>query len=317
MATKILYHQIKPGTDCPDGIAAAWVARRAYKPISLDLQVIGVCYDGELPSVESGDAIVIVDFSYPLAVIQEWESRGCVIRVFDHHKTALDNLSGFTGAVFDMAESGATLTWREMFSPPMPVFLSYIKDRDLWEWKLPHSKEINEAIATIRYGIRSAVRDEAIARELIFAWFDQLAGMTEEQLIDYLLPIGEPIIRKKMEQVEAIAARCQWQIFKHPVLEPKSPIDEEMLEILQIVVVKLAEDGSEDRLISDICSVLYKRFPQAAFAACINSLGDWSLRSDKDGNNTDVAAIAQLFGGGGHRNAAGFKNPGKREEATA
>lgn len=304
MATKILYHQIKTGTDCSDGIAAAWVARRAYEPISLNLQIIGVCYDGELPSVESGDAIVIVDFSYPLAVIQEWESKGCVVRVFDHHKTALDNLSGFSGAIFDMAESGATLTWREMFSPPMPVFLSYIKDRDLWEWKLPQSKEINEAIATIRYGIRSAVRDEAIARELIFAWFDQLAEMDADQLIDYLLPIGGPIIRKKMEQVEAISARFEW----------KDLITDGTRYF--IPVVKLAEDGSEDRLTSDICSVLYKRFPEAPFVACINSLGDWSLRSDKDGNNTDVAAIAQRFKGGGHRNAAGFKNPGKREESA-
>ena len=31
-----------------------------------------------------------------------------------------------------------------------------------------------------------------------------------------------------------------------------------------------------------------------------------SLRSNPDGGNFDVSAIAQQYGGGGHRNAAGF-----------
>lgn len=305
MATlKILYHQIKKGTDCPDGLAAAWVAHRAYFATTVSTEVIGVSYGDEPPLVEKGDMVVIVDFSYPPEILQEMKDRGALVLLFDHHKTALDTISNFENVVLDMSESGATLVWKEHFSQPVPEFLRYIKDRDLWEWKLPHSKEINEAIATVRYDIRKAVRVEEAARELIFAWFDRLATMPEAQLIAYLLPIGEPIIRQKMERVEAIAARFEWDLLIMPKTESK----------YKIPVVKLAEDGSEDRLTSDICSVLYKRFPYAPFVACINSLGDWSLRSDKDGNNTDVAAIAQLFGGGGHRNAAGFKNQNKPNE---
>lgn len=33
----------------------------------------------------------------------------------------------------------------------------------------------------------------------------------------------------------------------------------------------------------------------------------WAASSDKDGNNTDVGAIAARLGGGGHRNASGFR----------
>ena len=77
-----------------------------------------------------------------------------------------------------------------------------------------------------------------------------------------------------------------------------------------IPIVELAQDGSEDLLTSDICSYLYKSIPEAPFVACITSDGSWSLRSDKNGNNTDVGAIAQAKGGGGHRNAAGFKPVG-------
>lgn len=307
MATlKILYHQIKKGTDCPDGLAAAWAAHRAYFATTVSTEVIGVSYGDEPPLVEQGDMVVIVDFSYPWEVLQRMKSRGALVFLFDHHKTALDTISGFENVILDMSESGATLVWKKHFSQPVPAFLQYIKDRDLWEWKLPHSKEINEAIAIVRYDIRSAVRVEEYARELIFAWFDRLAKMTEAQLISYLLPIGEPIIRQKIERVEAIAARFEWYW-----LPPSTATS---VYEYKIPVVKLVEDGSEDRLTSDICSVLYKRFPDAPFVACINSLGDWSLRSDKDGNNTDVAAIAQLFGGGGHRNAAGFKNQNKPNE---
>jgi nanoRNase/pAp phosphatase (c-di-AMP/oligoRNAs hydrolase) len=33
----------------------------------------------------------------------------------------------------------------------------------------------------------------------------------------------------------------------------------------------------------------------------------FSLRSNKKGSDVDVSAIAKTFGGGGHRNAAGFQ----------
>ena len=58
-------------------------------------------------------------------------------------------------------------------------------------------------------------------------------------------------------------------------------------------------------LISEIAGELAKGYP---FGACYFIRGDgaqvWSLRSTPDG--IDVSEVAKSFGGGGHRNAAGF-----------
>lgn len=62
MTTAILYHQVKPGVDCPDGIAAAYIAYRKMPfPHSTDL--IGCVYGEEPPNLENYRNIVIVDFS--------------------------------------------------------------------------------------------------------------------------------------------------------------------------------------------------------------------------------------------------------------
>lgn len=57
---------------------------------------------------------------------------------------------------------------------------------------------------------------------------------------------------------------------------------------------------------SEIGDELCRKFPEAAFAAVYYNKGDslaWSLRSVGE---FDVSQVASAFGGGGHRNAAGF-----------
>lgn len=291
MKTQIIYHEVKPGVACPDGLAAAWVAAKVYP----DAEVKGWCYQSEkLPQSESGDCLVIVDFSFSGDVIEQWIKDGVKVFVIDHHKTAEEALNRFYvedfqdalnaeahdewNVLFDMGECGATLTWQYFFpGQPMPAFLEYVKDRDLWNHALPMTEEIHEATAALK---RS------------FALYDVLEQMSQNELIKFLAPLGEKLLKPKRERVKAIAARFWWEWF-----------DKDH----RIPVVELAKDGSEDRLTSDVCSYLYKWLPDACFVACITSDGSWSLRSDKNGNNTNVGAIAQAMGGGGHRNAAGFR----------
>ena len=139
----IIYHQIKSGTPCADGIAAAWVASKKYP----DADVIGASFNSDLPDVNDYDSLVIVDFSFPLTTLQTWESQGKKVFVIDHHKTAMADLSQFTNALFNMDESGASLTWLHYFpDQPIPAFIQYVKDRDLWNFNLPQNEEIHEAM---------------------------------------------------------------------------------------------------------------------------------------------------------------------------
>ena len=57
-------------------------------------------------------------------------------------------LAGLPYAYFDMKKSGAVLAWEWAHDHPAPWLLDYIQDKDLWNWALPMSREINAAVAS-------------------------------------------------------------------------------------------------------------------------------------------------------------------------
>jgi uncharacterized protein len=273
--TAIVYHQVKPGIDCADGIAAAWVAKRMYS----DADLIGASYGGVLPILDGYDRVLIVDFSFSRSVIEEWNNLYDLL-VIDHHKTALEDLQGFSNAVFNMNECGATLTWKTLFpDEEMPAFLSYVRDRDLWNFELPNTEEVHEAMSFM-------------GRKLY--QLDFLATLTRYELITVLFPIGDLLLDPKRRRVAKIAAMAQRKSIKgHPVM-----------------AVEIAEqDGI---LTSDVCSAMYKSHPEVGFVLGYSwnkkdQVWGLAFHSDKNGNDFDVSTIAAQFGGGGHRNAAWAK----------
>ena len=274
MFTAIVYHEVKPGIACPDGIAAAWVARINY-PYG---ELIGASYGGEVPDLSGYQNIVIVDFSFSLEVLQGWMSAGCSVTVIDHHKTAMSDLSQFEGAVFDMDESGATLTWKHFFpDEPVPAWLEYVKDRDLWNFDLPMSEEIHEAISFTGRSLRQ---------------IDFYCGLTSEELQAMFGPLGEKLLAPKRERIAQIAETAQ------PCV------------VAGCNAMIVSVDENESRLVSDVCSAVYKAHPEADFVMGYSwksseELFALAFRSDKKGNDFDVSVIAKQFGSGGHRNAAG------------
>lgn len=279
--TLIIYHEIKEDVPCPDGIAAAWVASKAFP----NADIKGVNY-GNRDKLDVSDyqELIIVDFSFPASTIKEWETKGKKILLIDHHKTALNDLEHLIDhfdsqsnrrIIFDMEECGATLTWKTLFTTrPMPPFLKYVKDRDIWLHKLPYTHEIHAAIS-------------AIGRS--FALFDVLELMTEQALAKYLVPLGRRELQMKQERIHRLAAtKVYWDIIGG----------------YEVPIVALTEE--EAYLTSDLCNYLCKKYPNAPFSAALIDSRKISMRSDKDGLNMDVSAIAKKFGGGGHHNAASY-----------
>jgi oligoribonuclease NrnB/cAMP/cGMP phosphodiesterase (DHH superfamily) len=287
MVTKIVYHQYKNEnryTDCPDGIASAYIAQKANP----EAEVIGSAYQDEasIPKVNPGDRLIIVDFSYPASLLKTWASADVEIVVIDHHKTAWEALQGFTQGVlrFEESKSGAVLTWEYFFDEPVPPIFEYVCDRDLWNWKLPESRAVNEALSHFTSSAR-------LTGGHPFQIFQVLETLTQEELLWLLAPVGKRLLDEKDKQARMIADRHQWRkVLGHdiPAVELK-PI--------------------EGRMTSVVCELLYKQFPDAPFVACYIPQPDgnqsWSFRSDKNGGNFDVSAIAKQLGGGGHHNSAG------------
>jgi oligoribonuclease NrnB/cAMP/cGMP phosphodiesterase (DHH superfamily) len=222
------------------------------------------------------------------------------VTLLDHHRTAEQDLAGFADecerhglprptVVFDMTKSGGRLTWDYLTArfpdrshpigrwhyllggkPPWLVDLT--EDRDLWAWKLPHSREVNAAVRTY---------------PMTFADWDTLSVMGgSEAGLSALVTEGRAVLRAERKVVESHVRHArEIELAGHKVLCVNATT-----------------------LTSEIAGELAASRP---FGMCWFQRADgkyvYSFRSTPVG--VDVSEIARSLGGGGHRNAAGCELP--------
>jgi hypothetical protein len=276
MNTKVLYHR-----SCNDGFGAAYCA---WTVLGDSAEYIAVSYGETPPTINQGDRVYVVDFSYPREVMLSWEKLASELVVLDHHKTAQEALLGLSFATFDMNKSGAVLAW-EYWHPnePIPTLIQYVQDRDLWRKELTLSDQVFVMLRSFK-------------KE--FEVWDALAHLSSDDFLSLSRMIGTPILEKRQHDVEAIASTYTWTElggYKIPAVHTSRP-----------------------DLASDLGHHLCKLIPEAPFSAVCwpdrNGKTKWGLRSVGE---FDVSQIAQQFGGGGHKNAAGFEQASSAELGQA
>lgn len=153
--------------NCDDGFAAACVVRGQLGDPQVEFYAGQ--YQRDPPDVTDRH-VLLVDFSYKRPVLLEMAAKAKSIVILDHHHTAAQDLFGFrepapfsewcdkgldlvergdppVAALFDMARSGAGLTWDFLTSGrERPAFINYIEDRDLWRKSLPGGDEFTIAL---------------------------------------------------------------------------------------------------------------------------------------------------------------------------
>ena len=268
--TYVIYH-----AGCPDGFGAAWAARKHFSRFRQEGQVhyIPASYSEPFPDTAQDSEIYILDLSYPPDVIVDAHIRhhGKVV-VLDHHKTAQEALQyKVPNCHFDMEHSGAWMAWRWWFpQSPVPELIRYIQDRDLWEWKLPDSREVSAAID---------------AHKMDFNIWDRFE-------IDLLIEQGRIILPYIRNQVDRMADSAVWTT----VLGLRAPaVNSSILQ--SETAERVLELNPAARFAAIYSDKLNPRHPNTIIRR-------WSLRS-RPGPTFDVAKLAQTAGGGGHHNAAG------------
>lgn len=124
--------------NCLDGRASAAVVRRRFP----EAECRPHQYGWAAPEV-LGRAVYIVDFAFPVETMRLLAQRATVLHWFDHHATSRDLRAQLGWGVYDEDECGSTLAWRELFpGQPLPEVLRYVRDKDLWQWRLPDSRAI-------------------------------------------------------------------------------------------------------------------------------------------------------------------------------
>ncbi len=259
MKPLIIYHR-----HCTDGFCAAWVAAHA---LGGECELHAAQY-GDAPPDVSGRRVWIVDFSYPRPVLDEMVAKCDYLLVLDHHATAEADLKGHPHAKFDGSESGASLTWKH-FHPgeSVPLLVQYVRDRDLWKWELPDSREVSEVVR--------------LAEFTLDAW-DQLAYEVSTRLRS-VVEKGRALRQATNKRVESASA--------HPVTVRIAGVEFD--------VTNATTDFSE------VAGALSKRTGAgAAYFHRADGKVQFSLRSE--GGTVDVSEVAKRYGGGGNRSSAGF-----------
>lgn len=255
------------GPGCADGFCAAWIAHHKFGD---GAEYVPAQYGDAPPDVTDRDVLVL-DFSYPRETLERMATIARTMLVLDHHKTAESDCHGLPFCRFDMQKSGATLAWEALAEEGenVPALVRYVEDRDLWRFRLKDSREINAWIGTLPAS---------------FAVWDQ-AWETMQADFGHTVDAGRALIRQVEKYVEAVRAHAIWYIIAGrnvPVVNAAAPFTSEL-------VGALAES--------------------APFAVSWWQRGDgvyqYSLRA-RGSSDVDVGEIAKTFGGGGHRQAAGF-----------
>lgn len=292
----MIYH-----ANCADGFGAAWAAWMRWGDA---VEYVPCSYGQEQPEV-LGKHVLMGDFSFKRDVIERIANGAASITILDHHETAEEDLLQWrrfmdkperfkmpviasmiadlqrgpylpVNALFDKARSGAVMTW-EFCHPdePVPLLLQLIQDRDLWRFTMPETKPFGvwlrcEPFDFERWTLISQQLNDGRDAATIFA---EAAAM--QRFFD--------------QKVREIAR-----------LHRRGMIDGHEVPLCNCPPMFASEVGHH----------LLAEYPFAPFVACYSDQGKsrgYSLRSHDSRMN--VADVAKKFGGGGHRNAAGFGVP--------
>jgi oligoribonuclease NrnB/cAMP/cGMP phosphodiesterase (DHH superfamily) len=263
----IIYH-----ANCLDGFGAAVAAQLYFSSQQIEADYFPASHGSEPPEC-GGREVYIVDFSYKRAVLKQICSVAAKVTILDHHITAEEDLQGLAEehdnltVVFDMDKSGAILAWEHFHISPPPRLLQHVQDRDLWQFRLEGTDEINTAL---------------MSHPFTFDFWREL--LENEAKLATLHAEGVTLNRYRRQLIE--------QYKKRAVLG-------------KVAGYEVPVVNAPHAIISELLGELAEGYPFAAGYQDRGSARSWSLRSSRNGGK-DVAHIAERFGGGGHRNAAGF-----------
>lgn len=267
---------------CPDGFTAFIVAQQYYKKqFGLDIVGVPCAYEREAPDF-TGKSVLFVDFAFGLEDMKKIAETAKSYFVLDHHLSALRELGDFPFCFFDVERSGAMLAW-DFFYPgtQAPPLVAYVQDADLFQWKLPNSKEFTAALETFQH-----------APQL---WNDLLDNPST---MDTVIEMGKGIYSYKQSIVSSalrFADSASWSPL--PNCEPL-PVAISVVTVYVNDIGKALYDMKEHEV-----AVLWRRNHKSGVYR-------FFLRSE----TVDTSVIAKHFGGGGHRNASGFYWKGTFEE---
>lgn len=255
--------------NCSDGFGGAWAA---WKKFGKKADYIPAHHqESPLDNLKNKE-IYFIDFFYKTAVIKKLLQQGNKITAIDHHITSKKDIELSSEFVFDNNHSGAVLAWR-YFHPekPVPRLLRQIEDFDLWKFKIPNTKSLMAYMVVINFN---------------FLLWNKLVKSFETA-------VG----RRKILEEGNCYLKFQDKLLKELVSERAYPV--------KFCGRKAMAVNAPHFFASDLGAMLYEKY--YPIAIIWHQKGDNIAVSLRSNGKVDVGKIAQKYGGGGHKAAAGFK----------
>lgn len=278
----VIYHD-----NCNDGFGAAFAFWKwhAHNYGENGVTYYPASYGNEPPYnlIDKDTDVYILDFSYAPEVLVSLANVANWVKLLDHHKTAMEawnaareeyivQIPGNLSVEFDMSRSGAMLAMN-YFAPEgtFGSLFNYIQDRDLWKFENKDTKAVHAYLS---------LQDKNFELwNSIYESFDGGQGGVN------IIRTGETLLRqfeKQCEEIVRIGKRKVW-----------------------VNGIEGLECNCPPMFASDVGNILAKESGTFGHTWMLVKGGaNHSLRSVGD---FDVSAMAKLFNGGGHKNAAGFK----------
>lgn len=281
--------------NCFDGFTAAWAVWRRFGD---KFDYLPATY-GDAPPDVTDRHVFLVDFSYKRDVLMAMAATAASVIVLDHHKTAAEDLAGFElppilspcmyegdtvrawsfgdrlpRVLFDMTRSGAGIAWdyfhrdiHDDLALDRPKIIWHVEDRDLWKFDIPFTREVHAGMSAYPFE---------------FSAWDEIAIKCEN---GSLVGEGGAIDRKHLRDIDTL---IKAQAFRMSIGGYEVPV-------CNLPVTMCSDAGN----------IMARGEPFAATYYDNADFRCFSLRSSDAG--MDVSEIAKQYGGGGHRNAAGFR----------
>jgi oligoribonuclease NrnB/cAMP/cGMP phosphodiesterase (DHH superfamily) len=275
----VVYHH-----PCTDGFTSATIANTFFKNIKKPINYMGMNYNNppdQLYQTAANKNLLICDFSFKKPVTDQLIKVCKDLLIIDHHVSAQKELEHLDDKykIFDMEHCGAYLTW-EYFYPEqkVPLFVKYVEDNDIWTKKMPFTEEVTSYVSTL---------------DLEFDQYERF--IVDENLINTeIIPRGKVLFEQKRLQIQHNLTNS---IVKMVEYDGK------------VYFVGLCNTMNH---INETGHQLLAEYPYLNFSSIyFNTEKGFKCSFRSENNKTNVSELATMFGGGGHRNAAGcyLSNP--------
>lgn len=276
--------------NCFDGTAAAAAVKTSKYVAGREAYYVAVDYRQPVPDFPEGATVIVVDFYFQLEQSIVIIKKASEVIFLDHHETyrpindALNAMS-LEGAFcetkrltfeYDETRSGALMTWEHFHrGKPVPQLIKHVSDRDLWKFELEGTEAFSEALGLTSFTV------------------DAYVDLLSRDSLDDFYAVGQKLLEKRDREIDYILDLSKTHSGGYRMIA----LGGEYVPLIN------CPRHLTSALLAKLCKEY--RFAVSYYEDAYNRV--YSIRSPR-GGPVDVSKIAtSKEGGGGHRNAAGWK----------